>query len=155
MSNSRPLFFTTDQGAQERLRASRTVGSTCVALAIRGWKCKTESALHDEVGAALQFPDYYGENWNAFDECIKDLSWLPAERYVIVMLEFGDVLPSNDRGLRNLLEVLTDAKTHWEDKGIPFEVVLAGDRAGFERASSVGGAAVRVTDAAGGASQGS
>ena len=28
---------------------------------------------------ALAFPDYFGWNWNAFDECIHDLSWLGAE----------------------------------------------------------------------------
>lgn len=39
--------------------------------------------LFDEVSAALQFPHYFGENWDALDECLSDLSWLPASRYVI------------------------------------------------------------------------
>ena len=26
--------------------------------------------------STLSFPDYFGWNWDAFDECIKDLSWI-------------------------------------------------------------------------------
>ncbi len=25
----------------------------------------------------MDFPDYYGVNWDAFLDCIRDLSWLP------------------------------------------------------------------------------
>ncbi|QWL28506.1 hypothetical protein E2R33_07785 [Rathayibacter toxicus] len=40
---------------------------------LRGGKMMTESALYDEFSAGLQFPYYFGENRNAFDECISDL----------------------------------------------------------------------------------
>ena len=28
--------------------------------------------LHDLIARVLNFPDYYGKNWDAFDECIRD-----------------------------------------------------------------------------------
>ena len=28
--------------------------------------------LHELIGNALGFPDYYGRNWDAFDECAND-----------------------------------------------------------------------------------
>ncbi len=34
--------------------------------------------LHALMAAAFSFPDYYGRNWDAFDECIRDIS-LPKE----------------------------------------------------------------------------
>jgi hypothetical protein len=52
---------------------------------IRGRKCHTKQAFFDEVGAALQFPYYFGENWDAFDECINDLTWLPAQEYILII----------------------------------------------------------------------
>ena len=34
---------------------------------------KTRQDLHDLLFEALRFPDYYGSNWDAFDECIRDV----------------------------------------------------------------------------------
>ena len=29
-------------------------------------------AIHTLLASALEFPDYYGGNWDAFDECVND-----------------------------------------------------------------------------------
>jgi hypothetical protein len=46
---------------------------------VRGRKMRGYQGLFDEFSAALQFPWYFGENGNAFDECLADLSWLPPQ----------------------------------------------------------------------------
>jgi hypothetical protein len=33
--------------------------------------------LLEELASQLRFPDYFGANWNALEECVRDLSWLP------------------------------------------------------------------------------
>jgi RNAse (barnase) inhibitor barstar len=33
---------------------------------------QTREQLHDLLAGELNFPDYYGKNWDAFDECISD-----------------------------------------------------------------------------------
>ena len=50
---------------------------------LRGKKCKTEDDFLTEVAASFQFPDYYGENWPAFGECIQDLEWINFSRIFI------------------------------------------------------------------------
>lgn len=37
----------------------------------------TKNALLEQVASLLDFPEYYGVNWDAFEECMRDLSWLP------------------------------------------------------------------------------
>lgn len=59
---------------------------------IRGKRCTTEKELFQEFAAALQFPYYFGENWDAFDECISDLNWLDAERCSIAITNCDQLL---------------------------------------------------------------
>ena len=40
--------------------------------------CTDKATLLARFAAALQFPDWFGHNWDALADCITDLSWLPA-----------------------------------------------------------------------------
>jgi hypothetical protein len=46
-------------------------------------KQKLLSVLADK----LQFPGYFGWNWDAFEELLQDLSWLPEGRPVLIVHE--------------------------------------------------------------------
>ena len=47
------------------------------ALKIDVGSVATGQELHDLLFEAFRFPDYYGSNWNAFDECIRDVELPP------------------------------------------------------------------------------
>jgi hypothetical protein len=40
----------------------------------------------------LQFPDYFGENWDAFHDCLDDLAWLHAGAVVLGLLDADRLL---------------------------------------------------------------
>jgi len=63
-----------------------------VARAVRGKKCPTTADLFDEFAAAWQFPCYFGENWDALEECLTDLEWLPAAAYLLLISQAAHVL---------------------------------------------------------------
>jgi len=55
----------------------------------------------------LRFPDYFGGNWDAFEECLRDLSWLSVGR---VVLTHADIPLVNDvANARTYLAILSDA----------------------------------------------
>jgi hypothetical protein len=66
---------------------------------------KTE--LISMLATQLCFPDYFGGNWDAFEECVRDLSWLPAGQ---VVLTHADVPLANDvANARTYLAILDQA----------------------------------------------
>lgn len=74
----------------------------------------TESLL-EALSIALRFPDYFGQNWNALDECICDLSWLPPGDVVIIHKDLPLV---DDHGSLSIyLCILRDAVRNWATNG--------------------------------------
>jgi len=68
---------------------------------------ETKQSLMAAVAELLTFPDYFGWNWDAFDERIRDLSWLPRGS---VFLVHSDLPFANDfDNARIYLAILHDA----------------------------------------------
>lgn len=47
----------------------------------------TTPALWDEFEAVLQWPTYFGRNWNAFHDLLQDLEWINAPAYAFVVFD--------------------------------------------------------------------
>jgi hypothetical protein len=85
-----------------------------VCRLLRGHKARTKAALFDEFAAALQFPCYFGENWDAFDECLTDLAWLPGNAYTLVIVRSIQLLDQEPADhLQLLLKTLQNAGEEW------------------------------------------
>lgn len=80
---------------------------------LRGAKMRSLSSLYDEFAAALQFPYYFGENWNAFDECITDLEWIPGDVYVLIITDSQNMLAGESDQLEALTTLLAEAGREW------------------------------------------
>jgi Barstar (barnase inhibitor) len=97
----------------EALRAlERSSQGRAVCRVVRGRKATTEPAFFDECAAAWQFPCYFGENWDALEECLTDLEWLPADAYVLCVTRAVHLLEKEprDQQHRSLLVLYRIAK---------------------------------------------
>lgn len=98
---------------------------------IEGKKCRTTSSLFDEFARALSFPEYFGHNWDALEECLADFEWLPAKGYILFISDAHAVLPDDEEEYETLLEVLNDAGEAWskgqtaDGRSAPFHAVFA------------------------------
>jgi hypothetical protein len=76
------------------------------ARIVRGRRCRTKPALFQEWAAALQFPGYFGDNWDAFEECLSDREWLAGEVHVVLLAEAHRVLEAEKGERSTLLRIL-------------------------------------------------
>jgi hypothetical protein len=67
---------------------------------------ETKEALFAELAERLRFPDYFGANWDALWECIRDLSWLPGGP--IVLRHHDLPLAADIASLKKYLSILGD-----------------------------------------------
>jgi RNAse (barnase) inhibitor barstar len=99
------------------------------ARLIRGRKSSTPGHFFDEAAAALQFPYYFGENWDALHDCLADLSWLGADGLVLCLSDAEQLMAKSPADLKKLADVLQSAAKDWNQpekakSARPFHIVL-------------------------------
>ncbi len=104
-------------------------------LELNGRNMTTLERMYQEFTSVFQFPDYFGKNLNALDECLTDLEWLPAEGYLVIVKNAEFLLKNeSDEVLQGLLSTLNDAGREWavsvnqgeawDRDSLPFHTVL-------------------------------
>lgn len=77
------------------------------------------------IARQLSFPDYFSENWDSLEECLRDLSWLPAGP---IVLKHADVpLVRDIADARIYVAILADAARDRSRSARPLHVVFPPD----------------------------
>ncbi|MFD7026453.1 barstar family protein [Streptomyces sp. NPDC059917] len=58
-----------------------------------------EVSTFQQFSESLKFPEYFGWNWDAFYDCLRDLEWLSSD-YCIVIVESADEVLADDDDAR-------------------------------------------------------
>lgn len=77
------------------------------------------ASVFDAMARALEFPDWFGANWDALEDCLSDLSWRRGEGHVLILQGH----PAGD-ALGVLTDVLRAAAEYWAGRGKPFFAVF-------------------------------
>jgi hypothetical protein len=124
LSAGPPSFHLTEASAATLGTAALTRDRPTVAVRrLRGSHSRTAKAFFDELAAALQFPAYFGANWNAVRDMLSDLRWLPAEAYLLIVEDADQLLADEaDAVLTVGLNVLAESAA--SAAPVPFQFVL-------------------------------
>ncbi|GAA3637122.1 hypothetical protein GCM10022223_64810 [Kineosporia mesophila] len=132
----RPLLRPADERSHALAQRGWSEAGLVVRV-VRGRKCRTRQGLFDEFAAALQFPWFFPETWDAFGDCLADLDWMPHQAgHVLMLKEPEQVLADGpDADFAALVEFFRGAAREWghpAERGtwydrspVPFHVVLA------------------------------
>ena len=103
----------------EVLEAAAAAGFDVARIDLRG--AAGRDALLERVARALAFPDWFGGNWDALEDCLADLSWREAHGHVLLLSGF-ETLGADDLGV--LIDVLGSSAELWAERGRPFFAVF-------------------------------
>ena len=95
-------------GAQAIEQATR--GSALDVVAV-----DAGASVFDAMARALDFPDWFGGNWDALEDCLSDLGWRRGEGHVLLLRSY----PGGDE-LGVLTDVLRATAEYWAGRGKPF-----------------------------------
>ncbi|MGW9214229.1 barstar family protein [Embleya sp. NPDC055664] len=67
----------------------------------------------ESFSSELKFPFQFGWNWPALAEYTRDLSWIPADRYLLLILRAELLLRDEPEGKRVVSEILNRTARHF------------------------------------------
>lgn len=89
-----------------------------------GRDISTKETFLKKAAEAMKFPGYFGANWDAFDECITDLEWFPAQRYILVYDRHQVFAQADPEQWQILLGILSSAEEYWKTRNISLTILL-------------------------------
>ncbi|WXR62059.1 barstar family protein [Peptostreptococcaceae bacterium AGR-M142] len=82
-------------------------------ITIDGNECLESEGLLLEFCKVFKFPDYFGHNWEALEDCINDLDWLPSDNYTILIKDAHNILKYEYDNFKVLIRILKTASKEW------------------------------------------
>jgi hypothetical protein len=80
-----------------------------------------KETIQESIARTLGFPEWFGGNWDALEDCLSDLSWREAPGHVLAFEGFQPLAPD---AVNTLIDVLRSAAEFWAGQGEPFFAVF-------------------------------
>ncbi|MEM9299810.1 MAG: barstar family protein [Bacteroidota bacterium] len=107
----------------------------CVVIKLDCCMMKTKEGLFNQFAQAFKFPEYFGENWSAFNDCVTDLGWITADAYSVLLLNSEFILADESSDQFDIfIRIISEAadewskpvaeNDRWDRLAIPFHIIF-------------------------------
>jgi len=79
-----------------------------------------------EASHAMRFPEDPGGSWEVFSHRLKDLSWLSAKGWVVILEKSKHFCGGHRDEFKDAMAAMSAAAEHWRAQGKPFWTFIAG-----------------------------
>src|SRR5262249_50330101 len=100
-----------DEG--ERAESVLALPQGFVTRTIDGRHARTTGEFWSESAGALEFPAGSGRNWDAFEEMLADLEWLPAQGYLLIVSHADQLLTEHSEDYDTFIEIVKAVAEEW------------------------------------------
>ena len=84
-----------------------------VERTIDGRRGRTKRGVLNELAKALEFPAGSGRNWDALEEMLADLEWLPAKGYLLVVTSADELLVEDPDDYETFIDIVKTVAKEW------------------------------------------
>ena len=74
----------------------------------------------------MKLPSYFGGNWDALADCVRDFNWMSAKGYVLHISGSDKLAAAAPSEFQTALAVLGEAAEFWKNRNMPFVVLCDG-----------------------------
>jgi hypothetical protein len=92
----------------------------CLVLRVDLSAARNKNEMLAVVGHALRFPEWFGHNWDALNDCLLDMAWLPAPGYVIILDHCDGIHGRAESDFVKMMQVFQDVAATWREDAVPF-----------------------------------
>lgn len=79
-----------------------------------------------EASHALRFPGQAGASWETFALGLKDLSWIQAKGWVVILEKSKHFCGGHRHEFKEAMQPMVAAAEHWRGRGKPFWTLIGG-----------------------------
>lgn len=122
--SGRAGVFQLDRDAWEIAAAAGAADLVCLRIDIGHAHDKADFLEH--IAKAMGFPQWFGRNWDALADCLKDLSWLPGKGWVVVLEKSKHFGAGHRHEFEQAMELMAEIADYWRGQDKPFWTLIGG-----------------------------
>jgi RNAse (barnase) inhibitor barstar len=112
-------------GVDALISQAATRGFTVHRVDLKGLRASRENLV--ALGKSLDFPQWYGANFDALADCLCDPDWQPVGAQILLITGADSWRRAHPRDFSTFLEILAGAADERKDAGQPFWILVDAD----------------------------
>jgi RNAse (barnase) inhibitor barstar len=104
----------------KKLVAAAAKAAGLAAFRVNLAKAGDKEHLLAAIAKSLKFPEWFGHNLDALADCVSDMSWRPADGYVVLLEHCDGIHGKAEDDFVSVLNIFEQAAVDWREQGVPF-----------------------------------
>ncbi len=116
------VYFVDARDGDALATAAKALGFALVRIDFDGCSDKAEALAR--IARAMDFPEWFGGNWDALADCLSDLSWRPADGYVLLLEHVEGWRAQAPEEFDTAIDIFNEAAVGWVKMRRPFWALM-------------------------------